>query len=253
MTMNIQLERARVLAVSRVDVNRSVGPSLRHRSWLAVRHAIICSLSIGLIAGVLGGAWASPSFAATTSKDKSLFVTVASSYNAAVTEFNVVIDSFPACSSPTCVSDAIEGAGDTSFYKATLALEKKGRIPPASRRTSLSTWALSSTSRRTSMPSRRPRRSLNRSSWCRPSSRSTSRTWRSGDADPYLPGRAKELLNRDAPHGSRCARRVRARVRSFADQRYLRTKIFRALSSCGENGRFFVYCVPVRLESTLST
>jgi len=24
----------------------------------------------------------------------------------------------------------------------------------------------------------------------------------------------------------------------------LRTKIFRALSSCGENGRFFVYCVP---------
>ena len=129
MTMNIQLERARVLAVSRVDVNRSVGPSLRHRSWLAVRHDIICSLSIGLIAGVLGGAWASPSFAATTSKDKSLFVTVASSYNAAVTEFNVVIDSFPACSSPTCVSDAIEGAGDTSFYKATLALEKKGPYP----------------------------------------------------------------------------------------------------------------------------
>ena len=129
MTMNIQLERARVLAVSCVDVNRSVGPSLRHRSWLAVRHAIICSLSIGLIAGVLGGAWASPSFAATTSKDKSLFVTVASSYNAAVTEFNVVIDSFPACSSPTCVSDAIEGAGDTSFYKATLALEKKGPYP----------------------------------------------------------------------------------------------------------------------------
>jgi len=94
MTMNIQLERARVLAVSRVDVNRSVafttasfmvGRASRHHLFTLDRSD----------RGVLGGAWASPSFAATTSKDKSLFVTVASSYNAAVTEFNVVIDSFP--------------------------------------------------------------------------------------------------------------------------------------------------------------
>ena len=67
--------------------------------------------------------------AAATSKDKKLFVAISNSYNAAVTEFNVVLDAFSACTAPGCESAAIEGAGDTRFYDATVALEKKAPYP----------------------------------------------------------------------------------------------------------------------------
>jgi hypothetical protein len=66
---------------------------------------------------------------AATSTNKALFVAVGNSYGAAVTEFNLVIDSFTACTAAACVAAAIEGAGDTEFYKATIALEKKGPYP----------------------------------------------------------------------------------------------------------------------------
>jgi hypothetical protein len=99
-----------------------------HRS-LRARRLVALALSVGVVAGVVGSALAPSWSAAATSKDKALFVAISNSYDAAVTEFNVVLDAFPACSSPACESAAIEGAGDTRFYDATVALEKKAPYP----------------------------------------------------------------------------------------------------------------------------
>jgi hypothetical protein len=81
------------------------------------------------VGGLAGSSWAPGWSAAATSKDKALFVAVSNSYNATVVEFNVVVDSFAACPAAQCVSTAIEGLSDTRFYKATVALEKKGPYP----------------------------------------------------------------------------------------------------------------------------
>jgi hypothetical protein len=86
----------------------------------------VCSLAIGLILGIAGSSLSSVGAAAATSKNKALFVAVANSYSAAVTEFNLVITAFSACTSTSCIGAAIEGLGDTRFYQATVALEKKG-------------------------------------------------------------------------------------------------------------------------------
>jgi len=91
------------------------------------RRFVLCSLALTLFAGIAGGSIA-PAGAA-TSKDKALFVAVSNSYSAAVTEFNLVIDTFSACTGTKCVASAIEGAGDTRFYKATVALEKRAPYP----------------------------------------------------------------------------------------------------------------------------
>jgi hypothetical protein len=96
---------------------------------LRARRLAAFALSLGVVAGVLGSVVAPTWSAASTSKDKALFVAISNSYDAAVTEFNVVLDAFPACSSPACESAAIEGAGDTRFYDATVALEKKAPYP----------------------------------------------------------------------------------------------------------------------------
>ncbi|MGB8197127.1 MAG: hypothetical protein WCF25_09005 [Acidimicrobiales bacterium] len=96
---------------------------------LGARRVLSLALSLGLLAGVLGTVVAPSSSGAATSKDKALFVAVSNSYNGAVSEFNIVLDAFNACSSPGCESAAIEGAGDTRFYKATVALEKKAPYP----------------------------------------------------------------------------------------------------------------------------
>jgi hypothetical protein len=77
------------------------------------------------VSGTVAPSWAG----ATSSRDKTLFVAVSNAYNAAVSEFNVVLDAFPACTAPACESAAIEGAGDTRFYNATVALEKKDPYP----------------------------------------------------------------------------------------------------------------------------
>ena len=95
----------------------------------AAPRLVTTSLLVGLMSWALGSALAPSESVAATSHDKSLFQSAANSYNAAVTEFNVVIESFSACPSAGCVAGAIEGAGDTRFYKATLALEKKGPYP----------------------------------------------------------------------------------------------------------------------------
>ena len=86
------------------------------------------ALSLGVVVA-LGGTIAPSWSEAATSQDKTLFVAVSNSYNGAVAEFNVVLDAFNACTSPGCESAAIEGAGDTRFYKATVALEKKAPYP----------------------------------------------------------------------------------------------------------------------------
>jgi hypothetical protein len=95
----------------------------------ALRRVITGSLALGLISGLVINTMAPNVAAAATSKNKALFVAVSNSYSAAVTEFNIVIDSFTACTGATCVASAIEGAGDTRFYSATVALEKKAPYP----------------------------------------------------------------------------------------------------------------------------
>ena len=111
--------------------NRDVTHSRRPMRPIVIvaRRFVVWSLSLGLLSGIAGSSLAPVWSAAATSKNKTLFVAVGNSYNAAVTEFNVVVDSFSACSTPACISAAIEGLGDTRFYKATLALEKKGPYP----------------------------------------------------------------------------------------------------------------------------
>ena len=95
---------------------------------VARRHAL-CSVALGLFSGVLGSAFSPGVSAAATNKNKTLFVAVSNSYGAAVTEFNLVVDSFSACTGVACVAGAIEGAGDTEFYKETVALEKTAPYP----------------------------------------------------------------------------------------------------------------------------
>jgi hypothetical protein len=129
-------EGTRSLELARAGVNPHRETPTRHRTSFVARRVpgfarrlTIYSLALGLLSGVVGSSLAPESSAAATSKDKVLFVAVSNSYNAAVTEFNVAIESFSACPSASCVAGAIEGAGDTRFYKATVALEKKGPFP----------------------------------------------------------------------------------------------------------------------------
>ena len=64
-----------------------------------------------------------------TNNDRTLFRAVGNSYNASVTELNVVLGTFSTCTGPSCIASAIEGAGDTHLYQATLALEKQAPYP----------------------------------------------------------------------------------------------------------------------------
>jgi hypothetical protein len=111
------------------ETTLTTSPRRRRGRPVGGRRLIALALSLGVIAGVLGSAVAPTMSAAATSKDKKLFVAISNAYDSAVTEFNVVLDAFPACSAPGCESAAIEGAGDTRFYDATVALEKKAPYP----------------------------------------------------------------------------------------------------------------------------
>lgn len=104
-------------------VTRSRGFVRRFRT--DSRRLALCSLMLGLFSGVVGSSWSPTSAAAATSKDKALFVAVSNTYSTAVTEFNIVIESFTPCTASPCVAASIEGPGDTRFYQATVALEKK--------------------------------------------------------------------------------------------------------------------------------
>src|ERR1700689_2387048 len=108
-------------------VVRTRGIARRFRD--VARRIALCSLVLGLFSGVVGSSWSPTSAAAATSKDKALFVAVSNSYSAAVTEFNIVIESFTPCTASPCVSASIEGPGDTRFYQSTVALEKKAPYP----------------------------------------------------------------------------------------------------------------------------
>jgi hypothetical protein len=89
------------------------------------RRIAVSSLALGLLLGMAGSSLSSVGAAAATSKNKALFVAVSNSYSAAVTEFNLVIESFTACTASSCIATAIEGAADTRFYQSSVALEKK--------------------------------------------------------------------------------------------------------------------------------
>ena len=100
------------------------------RPFLAVaRRVATCSFAIAVLAGMAASSLSPESSSAATSANRALFVAVSNSYSAAVTEFNLVIDSFSACTSSSGVATAIDGRGDTRFYQMTLALEKRGPYP----------------------------------------------------------------------------------------------------------------------------
>jgi hypothetical protein len=102
----------------------------RRRSRRGARRFTSFVLCVGVVTGALGSAVApSWSAAATKKNDRTLFVAVSNAYNSAVTEFNIVLDAYAACTAPACESAAIEGAGDTRFYNATVALEKQAPYP----------------------------------------------------------------------------------------------------------------------------
>ena len=93
------------------------------------RRVVTCSLALGLVSSVLISSAAPVMAGAATGTNKTLFVAVSNSYSAAVTEFNVVIESFTPCTASSCIAASIEGPGDTRFYQATVALEKKSPYP----------------------------------------------------------------------------------------------------------------------------
>jgi hypothetical protein len=99
------------------------------RTREVVRRVVATSLLLGLVTWSLAGALAPATSSAATSKDRTLFAAVSTSYDATLNEFNLVIDSFSACPTAKCVGAASEGASDTRLYQATLALEKKGPYP----------------------------------------------------------------------------------------------------------------------------
>jgi hypothetical protein len=92
------------------------------------RRLIIVTLVIGLIGWALDISFGRPTFT-TTKSDSALFMTVSNSYNASVTELNIIVETFSTCTAASCISAAIEGAGDTHLYQATLALEKAAPYP----------------------------------------------------------------------------------------------------------------------------
>jgi hypothetical protein len=114
------------------EISTKKGMRTRCAAWFnmaATRRIIISSLALTLVTGVLINTTALDVAGAATSKDKALFVAVSNSYSATVTEFNIVIESFTPCTASPCIAAAIEGPGDTRFYKATVALEKKAPYP----------------------------------------------------------------------------------------------------------------------------
>jgi hypothetical protein len=100
-------------------------------SWRIVagaRRLIVVTLVIGLIGSALYFTFG-PIRSASTNNDSALFQAVGNSYNASVTELNVVLGTFSTCTVPSCIASAIEGAGDTHLYQTTLALEKQAPYP----------------------------------------------------------------------------------------------------------------------------
>ena len=100
-------------------------------SWRIVegaRRLIVVTLVIGLIGSALYFTFG-PIRSTSTNNDSTLFRAVGNSYNGSVTELNVVLRTFSTCTVPSCITSAIEGAGDTHLYQATLALEKQAPYP----------------------------------------------------------------------------------------------------------------------------
>jgi hypothetical protein len=119
-----------VLMSNEISTKKGMRTRCAGRFNMAVaRRVVTSSLALGLALGVLINTTAPDVAGAATSKDKALFVAVSNSYSATVTEFNIVIESFTPCTATPCIAAAIEGPGDTRFYQATVALEKKAPYP----------------------------------------------------------------------------------------------------------------------------
>jgi hypothetical protein len=111
--------------------DQEIASSTSERSWRIVegaRRLIVMTLVIGLIGSALYYSLVRPTFTSTRS-DSALFQTVSNSYNASVTELNIIVETFSTCTTASCIATAIEGAGDTHLYQATLALEKAAPYP----------------------------------------------------------------------------------------------------------------------------
>lgn len=113
----------------REPMSPSTSTRRRRLSRSGGRRLVSIALCLGIVVGGLSGVAAPSWSAAATSRDKALFVAVSNAYNTGVTEFNVVLDAFSACAAAACESSAIEGAGDTRFYNASVALEKMAPYP----------------------------------------------------------------------------------------------------------------------------
>lgn len=100
-------------------------------SWRIVegaRRLIALTLVIGVIGSALYFSFVPPTFRS-SSNESALFQAVGNSYNASLTELNIVIETFSTCTQASCIAAAVEGTGDTHLYQATLALEKLAPYP----------------------------------------------------------------------------------------------------------------------------
>jgi hypothetical protein len=109
------------------ELGSSDGSEGTWRIVVWARRLIVATLVIGLIGSALYFSFR-PNWTSTKS-DSALFVVVSNSYNSSVTELNIIVETFSTCTTASCISAAIEGAGDTHLYQATLALEKAAPYP----------------------------------------------------------------------------------------------------------------------------
>jgi hypothetical protein len=98
--------------------------------WIVegARRLIVLTLVIGVIGSALYFSFVPPTFTK-SSNESTLFQAVGNSYDASLTELNIVIETFSTCTQASCVAAAVEGTGDTHLYQATLALEKLAPYP----------------------------------------------------------------------------------------------------------------------------
>jgi hypothetical protein len=123
-------ETAEVSPISEPTMGHETRPDSAG-SWRIVEGAhrlIVVTLVIGVIGSALYFSFV-PIRSASTKSDLTLFQAVGTSYNASVTELNIIIETFSTCTSSSCIAAAIEGSGDTHLYQATLALEKQAPYP----------------------------------------------------------------------------------------------------------------------------
>jgi hypothetical protein len=123
-------ETSEASSIDEPDFHRGSAADGAWRIVEGARRLIVVTLVIGVIGSALYFSFV-PIRTTSTKSDLTLFQAVGTSYNASVTELNVIIETFSTCTTSSCIAAAIEGAGDTHLYQATLALEKQAPYPTA--------------------------------------------------------------------------------------------------------------------------